>query len=213
MTSVVRCATLAALGVLICNASSPAATASLDLLKRATKLNPSLNSYTASATLTARLRTGLPLRKTLNGTVYYLKPRRRIAFENVPPPLRQFSSLMAAAPTYEEAAAKYTITPQSDDGKRSTYMLVPKASGSRVKSVTVIVDDATAVVPQVAFDYTDGGKLTFDQTYAPVESYTLPTKAQIVARFPKYSADGTLDFSNYKPNAPVTPAQVATPAP
>jgi hypothetical protein len=36
-------------------------------------------------------------------------------------------------------------------------------------------------------------------------------KGDIAARFPGYSVDGTITFSNYAPNAPVSPSVFVTP--
>jgi hypothetical protein len=60
---------------------------------------------------------------------------------------------------------------------------------------------------------TNGGSLTFDQTYASVGTFRLPAKATIAARFPGYSVVATITFSNYQPNAPVSPSVFVTPSP
>jgi hypothetical protein len=186
-------------------------TASLDLLRRAADPNPTLTSYTASAQLSAILHALVPIRKNMSGTVYYLKPRRKIEFQNVSGALARFKDLASSTPTYDEAMAQYTITPLTDDGTTSTYSLVPKNAGSRVKSVTVSVGDQSVLVTNARWAYTNGGSLVFSQVYSNVGSFRLPAKATIAARFPGYSVDGTLTFSNYKPNAAVSPSVFATP--
>lgn len=184
---------------------------SLDLLKRAVNPNPTLQSYTASAQLSATLHVIIPDHKTFSGTVYYLKPKRKIEFQNVSGALSRFKDLAASTPTYDEAVAEYTITPTTDDGSTSTYSLVPKKQGSRVKSLTVSVNDSTALVSHAEWLYTNGGKLDFTPTFTTVGTYHLPAKTDIAARFPDYSVDGTLTFSNYKPNASVSPSVFASP--
>ncbi|MGC1380126.1 MAG: hypothetical protein WA814_03770 [Candidatus Baltobacteraceae bacterium] len=181
-------------------------TASLDLLRRASNPNPTLKSYTASAQLSATLHAVIPIHKNLNGTVYYLKPRRKIVFQNVSGPLSRFKDLASNTPTYDQAMAQYTITPLVDNGTASTYSLVPKNSGSRVKSIAVTVNDQTALIGHAQWSYTNGGSLTFDQTYSNTGAYHLPAKDDISARFPGYSVDGTITFSNYQPNASVSPS-------
>ena len=187
--------------------------ASLTLLQRATDPNPALKSYTAAASLSATLRGPLPVRKTFPGTVYYLRPNRKIELQNVPGPLSRFKELAASAPSFEQLTAQYSVTPRTDDGTVSTYSLVPKNAGSRVKSVTVTVGDASAQVTQVEWLYTNGGKLSFNQQYSSVAGFELPSKANIAARFPGYSVDGVLTFSNYKPNAAVSPSVFVSPSP
>lgn len=188
-----------------------AVTASLALLQRAMNPNPTLQSYTASAQLSAKLHGPLPVSRTFPGAVYYLKPNRKIEFQNVPGPLSRFKDLAASAPSYEQLMAQYSVTPLSDTGTVSSYSLVPKKTEGRVKSVTVTVDDATALVKHADWLYTNGGKLSFDQSYAKVGTYQLPSRANITARFPGYTVDGTLTFTNYKPNASVAPTVFASP--
>ena len=188
-----------------------AQTASLDLLRRAADPNPTLQSYTASAQLSATLHVVIPDHKVFNGTVYYLKPRRKIEFQNVSGPLSRFKDLAASAPTYDQAVAQYTIAPLQDNGATSTYSLVPKNQGSRVKSLTVSVSDSTALINHAEWLYNNGGKLDFDETYTNVGEFRLPSKANVAARFPGYSVDGTLTFSGYKPNASVSPSVFAPP--
>jgi hypothetical protein len=206
LTTIAFCVAVAATAV------ADAKTASLNLLRQAANPNPALQSYTASAQLSATLHALVPIHKSFGGAVYYLKPRRKIVFQGVSGPLSRFKELASSTPTFDEAMAQYTITPLTDDGTTSTYSAVPKTSG-RVKSVTVGVSDASALVTHAQWAYTNGGSLTFDQTYASVGTFRLPAKATIAARFPGYSVDATITFSNYQPNAPVSPSVFVTPRP
>jgi hypothetical protein len=192
---------------------APSQTPSLALLARATNPNPTLNSYTATAQLSALLHAVIPIHKTFNGNVYYLRPTRKIEFQGVPGELSRFRDLASTTPSYEQATQQYSITPLTDNATVSTYSLVPKKSGSRVKSVIVTIDDRSALLSKAQWSYTNGGSLTFAQTNSTVGSYRLPSKATISARFPGYSVDGTLTFSNYRPNANVLPSEVASPSP
>jgi hypothetical protein len=195
------------------NPPAAAKTASLELLARATNPNPTLNSYTASAQLSAVLHKLVSIHQTFNGSVYYLRPRRKIELQNVPPALSKFRDLVSTTPTYEQAAQQYAITPLTDDGNISTYSLVPKKTGGRVKSVVVKIGDESALFSSAQWNYTNGGTLTWSQSYESVGNYRLPAKATISARFPGYSVDGTLTFSNYAPNAAVSPSVFGSPSP
>jgi hypothetical protein len=208
-------ATAALAAIIAMQATGIAQTAaSIDLLKRAVNPNPALQSYTASAQLSATLHVLIPIHKNYDGTVYYLKPRRSIQFQNVSGELSRFKDLATSTPTYDEAIGQYTITPGIDNGTISTYTFVPKKQGSRVKSITLTVNDASALVSRAQWAYTNGGSMSFDQTYLNAGTFRLPAKANISARFPGYTVDGTLTFTNYHPNAPVSPAVfTATPAP
>jgi hypothetical protein len=199
--------------VLATVAATPAPrTASMDLLARATDPNPTLSSYTATAQLSALMHAVVPIHETFPGTVYYLRPHRKIEFQGVPGPLSRFRDLASTTPTYEQAMQQYAIAPLTDNGTLSTYSLVPKKSGGRVKNVVVTINDTTALLNGAQWNYTNGGTLKFQQTYTNVGIYRLPAKATINARFPGYSVDGTLTFSNYKPNATVSPSVFASPS-
>ena len=187
------------------------ATASLSLLQKAVNPNPTLNSYTASAQLSATMHAVIAIHKTFNGSVYYLRPNRKIEFQNVPNELSKFRDMVSTTPTYEQATQEYAITPMTDDGTVSKYTLVPKKTGSRVKNVVVTINDQTALVSTATWNYNNGGNLTWGQTYESVGAYRLPAKATISARFPGYSVDGTVTFSNYQPNATVSPSVFASP--
>lgn len=197
-------------------ATDPAATsktASMNLLARATDPNPTLNSYTASAQLSALLHAVIPIHKTFDGTVYYLRPNRKIEFQGVPGALSRFRDLASTTPTYEQAIQQYAITPLTDDGTISSYSCIPKKTGGRVKNILVAINDESTLLSGAQWNYTNGGKLTLSQTYASVGNYRLPSKATISARFPGYSVDGTLTFSKYQPNATVSPSVFASPSP
>jgi hypothetical protein len=187
-----------------------AQTASPDLLQRAANPNPTLQSYLASATLSAELHAPIPVHKTFQGTAYYLKPAHKIIFANASGPWARFREMASMAPSYAEVISEYTITPLVDDGKTSTYALVPRKQGGRVKTLTVTVDDQAALIVRVVWGYTNGGTLSFDQTYVGVGAFRLLSKSNISARFPQYSVDGTLQLSNYQPNAQVPPSVFAT---
>jgi hypothetical protein len=214
MRSITSVATAFAVLITIEAAGVAQTASSIDLLRRAVNPNPTLQSYTASAQLSATLHVVIPIHKNYSGTVYYLKPRRSIQFQNVSGKLSRFKDLATSTPNYDEAMAQYTITPGADNGTVSTYSFVPKKQGSRVKSITLTVNDTSGLVSRALWAYTNGGNMSFDQTYTNVGTFRLPAKANISARFPGYSVDGTLTFSNYNPNAPVSPSVFkATPAP
>ena len=198
--------------VCFCLAAAPK-TASMDLLARATNPNPTLNSYTASAQLSALLHAVIPVHKTFNGNVWYLRPNRKIEFQGVSGALSRFRDLASTTPTYQQAMEQYAITPLTDDGTLSTYSCVPKKTGGRVKNVVVSISDDSALLNSAQWNYTNGGKLTFSQTYMNVGNYRLPAKANISAHFPGYSVDGTLTFSKYQPNATVSPSVFVSPSP
>lgn len=185
----------------------------MDLLHRATDPNPTLTSYTASAQLSATLHVLIPVHKSYDGKVYYLKPKRKISFQGVSGSLGKFKDLVSSTPTYDDVMRTYTVEPLADDGSESSYSLVPKKTGSRVKSLTLFINDRTADIDHAQWSYTNGGTLSFEQAYETVGTFRLAVKADIAARFPGYSVDGTITFANYVPNAPVSQAVFTSPRP
>lgn len=177
--------------------------ASVDLLRSAVDPNPALRSYTATATLLARAHLLIPLQQNFTGAAYYINPKLKIVFDNVPPALAQFRSLDASVPTYADASTNYVIAPFTNDGKASTYELVPKNTGSRVKSLVITVDDDAALVTTAVWRYKNGGWLTFTQQYQTIGAYRLPSTISIVARFPGYAIDGVIQLSGYRTNVDV----------
>jgi hypothetical protein len=178
-------------------------TASLNLLQSALDPNPALRSYTAAATLVARVHLVVPLQQSFTGTAYYLKPRQRIVFADVPPQLAQFRALDASVPTYADASASYEIAPLTNDGRVSTYQLVPKKTGSRVTSLVITVDDATELATSVVWRYANGARLTFTQQYQTIGAYRLPSTINVVARFPGNAIDGVIQLNGYRTNVDV----------
>lgn len=179
---------------------------STTLLERALNPNPSLNSYSASTTLTATLHAVVPLQKTFIGSTYYLRPHQKIVFDNVSGRLTRFKELVTTMPTFEEARLEYSIKLVGDDGKRSSYELVPIKSGRRVKQILIDVGDDTALIERSVWSYIDGGTLVFEPSYETVGGFRLQAGETIKARFPAYSVDGSLRFTRYRLNEPISPS-------
>ena len=209
LTTVAAALALAALAP----AAGAAAPASPALFKRAVTGNPALKSYTATASLAARMTHPLPLRKTLNGKAWYLKPQLKVEFDNVPPQLARFKDLSASAASFEGSSAQYALASGSDDGTASTFSLNPKKPGSRVKSVNVIVDDASAKVTKIVWNYTDGSTLSVVPTYSTLGGTRVASSFAINASFPGYGVSGTLTLSDINVNATVDPSVFATAKP
>jgi hypothetical protein len=115
--------------------------------------------------------------------------------------------LTTTTPTLDEAAAMNTISPVSDDGEHAVYSLIPKDTTTRVRSLTITVDDETALIARSVWSYRTGGSLTVDETYGTFGRFHLPNKIQISARFPSYGADGTVEFTNYREMTPPPTAE------
>ena len=193
----------ATLSLCMMSAAHSESAPSLQLLQHALDPNPMLQTYTASATLAVILHGPIPVRKTLHGTVYYHKPTRRVVFSNVPPALRSFSELAASMPAYDQVVREYSITPDSDDGKSSTYVLLPNRRG-RVVALNVRVGDESELIEELLWTYVSNETLSVHPTYAKSDDLELLSSAAISAHFTGYNVDGTIGFSDYKLEVPVT---------
>jgi hypothetical protein len=170
----------------------------LDLLRSAVNPNPSLQTYTAAATLQAELHAVIPVHETFVGTATYHKPVRTIDFPDVGGPLRRFRQLSNALPSYQELTTQYAIVPGADDGTSSTFVLTPTAKDARVANLTLSVDDHQTLVTKAVWLYHDGSRLTINVGYTTIAGYHLATQEHIVARFPAYSVDGDLRLSDFR---------------
>ena len=172
------------------------------LLQAALDPNPGLRSYIATAELVARTHP-LPLSRVFRGTAYYVAPTRKIVFDNVSGLLSRFQTLTTTVPSYAQARQSYDVTSSSDDGRASTYTLVPRKIGGRVTSLVLSIDDGTALISRAVYHYSDGSVLSFDEHYETLGSFHVPASVDVAAHFPGYSVDGTIRFTNYRTNVAV----------
>jgi hypothetical protein len=149
----------------------------------------------------------MPVHKTFHGSTYYRRPTEKIIFSDASWPWSRFREMASTAPNYTEIISEYAVTPLADDGKKTTYSLRPRKGGGRVQELALTVDDRVALIVGAVWSYTNGSKLSFDETYESIGAFRLPLRAKISARFSHYSVDGTLELSDYKPNARI-PASV-----
>jgi hypothetical protein len=171
------------------------------LLPFALDPNPGLRSYVANATLVARAHP-IPLARTFTGVAYYARPTRKIVFDTVPRALSAFKTLETTIPTYAQATADYAIAPVGDDGKTSTFSLMPKVAG-RVAGLMVRVDDTARLIMHAVWTYRDGSTLTVDEHYAPGGPFRLQSSIDVQARFHGYSVDGTIRLTAYRTNVDI----------
>lgn len=168
-----------------------------DLLMSALDPNPGLNTYTAAALLNVTLHAGLPVHKTFTGTMYYNRPTQRLVLNNANGALSKYKDMRMTLPSKDEVFQEYTLTSTNDDGTTSKFVFTPKATNSRVQTVTVSVLDGTKLIHDVRWGYTNGSSLVIAPAFEKVSDYNLAPHEDITARFPGYSVDATLNLSNY----------------
>jgi hypothetical protein len=168
-----------------------------DLLQSALDPNPTLLSYTASARLSVLLHAGVPVKKTFTGTAYYKRPDQRIVLDNATGALSKYHDMTTKLPTKDEILTDYTQTSQTSDGTVTKFVLTPKKTDSRVRTLTISVDSTSRLIHEVLYSYTNGATLSIAPTFEHVGCCQLPAHEAIRARFPDYSVDGTLDLSSF----------------
>lgn len=173
------------------------------MLSRMTALNPHLRTLEASVHVYIALHTFPYISPTLNGTYYHKEPSKdKIAFHTVPVIAKQFDKVYPHVESASRWEAVYFVTYQGDDGDQTTFKLVPRIRG-RIDHITAKVDDKTATIDEMLWDYNDGGYARLDQSFTVVDgNYVLKTQTGHV-EVPNYTADLTSSFSNYKLNLPI----------
>ena len=180
--------------------------ASGDMLSRMASLNPKLHAYEATIHVDIALHTFPYISPSLDGTYYHKEPSKdKIAFNTVPAIAKQFNKIYPHIESPSRWKKIYRVTNQGDDGSQTTLKLVPIIRG-RIDHITVKVDDKTATIAQMQWDYNDGGFARLDQEFTSVDG-NLVAKAQTGhVEVPNYRADMTSSFSNFKINPKLSDA-------
>lgn len=181
------------------------ASASGDLLARMIALNPGLKSYTASIHADVHMTSFPYLNPVLDGTYYHKDPSKdKIVFTSgLPGIAKQFSKVYPriAAPAVWKTI--YKVTEGKSDGTSTPFTLVPIKHG-RVDHIDVTVDDATATITAMRWNYNDGsGYAELHQTFTKVGNDYLIASQKGHVEQSIYKADIDSTFASYKLNAPI----------
>ena len=178
--------------------------ASPDMLARMSALNPRLHSYTATIHVDIALHTFPYLSPSLDGTYYHKEPSKdKISFNTVPAIAKQFDKIYPRVESPSQWNRRFRVTNEGDNGSVTTFKLVPRIRG-RVDHITASVDDKTATISQLRWDYNDGGFATLDQSFTTVDGNYVPKAQTGHVEVPNYKADVTSSFSNFKLNPPLS---------
>jgi len=176
---------------------------SADMLSRMTALNPNLRTLEASVHVDIALHTFPYLSPSLDGTYYHKEPSKdKIAFRTVPVIAKQFDKVYPHVESASRWEKVYFVTDQSDDGNQTTFKLVPRIHG-RIDHITAKVDDKTATIVEMLWNYNDGGYARLTQSFTVVDGNFVPKTQLGHVEVPNYTADLTSSFSNYKLNPPI----------
>jgi hypothetical protein len=205
MKRTVRIALVVALALAIGAGAHAPAVAQGDLLARMIALNPGLKTYTASIHADVHMTSFPYLNPILDGTYYHKDPSQdKIVFTSgLPGIAKQFSKIYPHIAPPVAWKITYQVTVGSSDGTTTTFKLVPIKHG-RVDHIDVVVDQATATIVSMHWNYNDGsGYAELHQTFTKVgNDYLIAAQTGHVEQS-IYKADITSTFGSYKLNTPI----------
>lgn len=137
----------------------------------------------------------------LVGTYYHQEPdKSKVVFTSgLPAVAQQFDKLYAHVESPSQWRALYVVTKVSDDGKATAFKLVPRKRGN-VESIDASVDDATATVSSMRWNYVNGGYAEMANRYAHIDGNLLVSSQTGHVQEPGYTADITSTIDGYKIN-------------
>ncbi len=172
--------------------------ASDDLLVRMAALNPTLHAFSASIHADLTMKTFPYLTPSLDGTYYHKEPsKNKIVFTSgVPAVAKKFSKVYPQIISPSQWNEVYIVTRTADDGMITTFRLVPR-KGGRIDHIDARVDDRTATIQYLRWNYVDGGFVDIQESYALVGGNYLVAKqtGHLATEF--YKADMVSTFSNF----------------
>ena len=176
-----------------------------DLLTRMIGLNSNLHTYSATMHAHVALESFPFLSTDIVATYYHKDPDlNKIAVTSGLPAIAQgFSQLFPRIEPPARWDAIYAVTQTGDDGRTTTFTLLPRAAGN-VSKITVTVDDATATIRTERWDYANGGWASMDNRYSVIQGNALVTSQTGHVEEPSYKGDVTATLSGYQlnPNLP-----------
>lgn len=172
------------------------------LLARMAAVNVDLHTFSAAMHAHVTMRSFPFLSADLDGTYYYKAPdRQKVVFTGgVPLVAQQFDKLYAHIESPSQWQALYAITTLSDDGAATRLRLVPRKRGN-VDHIDATVDDKSATVSSMRWDYANGGYAEMANRYGRVSGYLLVQSQTGHVQEPGYVADVTSTIDQYKVNA------------
>ncbi len=176
-----------------------------DLLARTAALNPNLHAY--SATMKAHVAlTSFPYLSTDITATYYHKDPDRNKLEitsGLPGIAQSFSKLYPHIVPAADWDDVFVVTRLGDDGKTTTFALVPRKQGN-VDRIDATVDDRTATISSMRWNYGNGGWATMKNTYGQVQGNIVVISQTGHVEEPSYKGDITSSLSDYKINPPLS---------
>lgn len=171
------------------------------LLARMAAVNTDLHTFSAAMHAHVTMRSFPFLSADLDGTYYYKAPdQQKVIFTSgVPLVAQQFDKLYAHIESPSQWQALYAITTLSDDGAATRLRLVPRKHGN-VDDIDATVDDKSATVSSMRWNYANGGYAELANRYGRVSGYLLVQSQTGHVQEPGYVADLSSTIDRYKVN-------------
>lgn len=184
--------------------SAGAAGGSGSLLARMSTLNPNLHAFTAAMHANVALKSFPFLTAQLAGTLYHKDPDKNkvVITSGLPLVAQQFDKLFANIAPPSQWERLYAVTVVGDDGKTTSFHLVPLKRGN-VASIDAKADDKAATVEFMRWNYANGGFAEMHNTYDTIEGNVLVASQTGHIEEPGYTADVTSKLDDYKLNPPL----------
>lgn len=163
-----------------------------------------VKSYTAAMHTDATVHAFLTLSPSLEGTYYHKEPDlNKVVFTSgMPFVAKQFSKLYPHIDSPAIWKSKYDISVESGDAATTTFKLVPRIHG-RIDHIDAKVDNHTAELSSLRWNYTDGGYASTDLHYSSVQGHPLVTSQTGAVNVPHYSAEFNSTFKDFKLNVAI----------
>jgi hypothetical protein len=178
--------------------------AAATLLARMATVNPDLHSFTATLHAHVTMKSFPFLAADLDGTYYHKEPdKNKIVFNSgVPVVAAQFDKLYAHIDSPSQWTQIYEVTTLSDDGRAARFKLVPRKHGN-VESIDATVDDKSATVTSMHWNYSNGGYAEMTNRYGRVQGYLVVESQTGHVQEPGYVADIESTIGGYQMNTPL----------
>lgn len=189
------------LAVLASAALPIASSAGDDLLGRAAAVNPGLHSYTATLKAHVKLTTFPFLATDLEGTYYHKDPSldKLDITSGLPGMAKQFSKLYPHLVPPQQWNDVFVVSKTADDGKQTTYKLVPRKNGN-IDHIDAVLDDKTATVSSMRWNYNNGGTAEMKNAYSTINGHLVVTGQTGNVDEPNYKGDIESTLSDYRFN-------------
>jgi hypothetical protein len=174
-----------------------------DIIKRMVAAD-TVRSYTASVHADIAMHSFPFLSPSLDGTYYHKEPsKNKIIFTSgLPFIAKQFSKVYPEVESPANWLNKYYVSLENQAAQYTTLKLVPRKHG-RIDHIDAKIDNATADLVELRWNYNDGGYAMLDQTYSVVDGHRLVTQQSGHFEVPHYNADLKSTFTAFKINADI----------